>query len=36
MKYRLDNNSQQNVLDQITNLDDSLEDVNIQVIFNSL
>lgn len=36
MKYRLDNSSQQNVLDQITNLDDSLEDVNIQVTFNSL
>lgn len=36
MKYRLDNSSQQNVLDQITNLDDSLEDVNIQVIFNTL
>lgn len=33
MKYRLDNSSQQEVLDQITKLDDSLEDVNIQVIF---
>lgn len=32
MKYKLDNSSQQEVLDQITKLDDSLEDVNIQVI----
>lgn len=35
MKYKLDNNSQQEVLDQITKLDDSLEDVNIQVKFNN-
>jgi hypothetical protein len=34
MKYKLDNSSQQEVLDQITKLDDSLEDVNIQVKFN--
>lgn len=34
MKYILDNSSQQEVLDQITKLDDSLEDVNIQVKFN--
>lgn len=33
MKYKLDNSSQQEVLDQITKLDDSLEDVNIQVKF---
>lgn len=33
MKYKLDNSSQQEVLDQITKLDDSLEDVNIQVQF---
>lgn len=31
MKYKLDNSSQQEVLDQITKLDISLEDVNIQV-----
>lgn len=31
MKYKLDNSSQQEVLDQITKLDNSLEDVNIQV-----
>lgn len=35
MKYKLDNSSQQEVLDQITKLDDSLEDVNIQVKFNT-
>jgi len=35
MKYILDNSSQQEVLDQITKLDDSLEDVNIQVKFNN-
>lgn len=35
MKYKLDNSSQQEVLDQITKLDDSLEDVNIQVKFNN-
>lgn len=33
MKYRLDNSSQKEVLDQITKLEDSLEDVNIHVIF---
>lgn len=33
MKYKLDNSTQQEVLDQITKLDDSLEDVNIQVKF---
>jgi len=32
MKYRLDNSSQREVLDQISSLDDSLEDVNIQVM----
>jgi len=35
MKYKLDNSLQQEVLDQITKLDDSLEDVNIQVKFNN-
>jgi len=35
MKYKLDNSSQKEVLDQITKLDDSLEDVNIQVKFNN-
>lgn len=34
MKYRLDNSSQREVLDQISNLDDSLEGVNIQVKFS--
>jgi len=34
MKYKLDNSSQQEVLDQITKLDDSLEDVNIEVKIN--
>ncbi|XP_050441172.1 N-alpha-acetyltransferase 16, NatA auxiliary subunit [Adelges cooleyi] len=39
MKYKLDNSSQQEVLAQITKLDDSLEDVDIQTcgdILNSL
>lgn len=36
MKYKLDNSSQREVLDQITKLDDSLEDVNIQVKFDIL
>jgi hypothetical protein len=36
MKYKLDNSSQQEVLDQITKLDDSLEDVNIQVKFKKI
>ncbi|KAE9543851.1 hypothetical protein AGLY_001975 [Aphis glycines] len=39
MKYKLDNSTQQEVLDQITKLDDSLENVNIQTctdILNSL
>lgn len=36
MKYMLDNSTQQEVLDQITNLHDSLEDVNIQVKLNIL
>lgn len=31
MKYKLDKSSQQEVLDQITKLESSLEDVNIQV-----
>jgi len=35
MKYKLDNSSQKEVLDQITKLDDSLEDVNIQVKLNN-
>jgi len=35
MKYKLNNSSQQEVLDQITKLDDSLEDVNIQVKLNN-
>jgi len=36
MKYKLDNSSQKEVLDHIMKLDDSLEDVNIQVKFNIL
>lgn len=34
MKYILDNSTQKEVLDQITKLDDHLEDVNIQVKLN--
>lgn len=34
MKYKLDNSSQNEVLDRIMKLDDSLEDVNIQVKLN--
>lgn len=34
MKYILDNSTQHEVLDQITKLDDSLENVNIQVKLN--
>lgn len=33
MKYKLDNSSQKEVLEHIMKLDDSLEDVNIQVKF---
>lgn len=35
MKYKLDNSSQHEVLDRIMKLDDSLEDVNIQVKLNT-
>lgn len=35
MKYKLDNSSQHEVLDRIMKLDDSLEDVNIQVNLNT-
>lgn len=36
MKYKLDSSSQKEVLDHIMKLDDSLEDVNIQVKLNVL